>query len=112
MQFRQSALFILSSVLVTASHAHYHPPSAEKALNPGDRIENLYPEQLAQPYLLQRLTNNTYWASVHGYAALFYVGKEGVLVLDPLGPGAGEGLLAAIKSVTDLPITALVYSHY
>ncbi len=102
----------LISLIPLITHAHYHPPSAQTPLNPGDRIENLYPEQIAQPYLLQRLTEHSYWASVQGYAALFYVGDEGVLVLDPLGPGKGEGLLNAIREVTDLPITALVYSHY
>jgi glyoxylase-like metal-dependent hydrolase (beta-lactamase superfamily II) len=112
MKLRQPVILGLVSLLSVASHAHYHPPSAETPLKPGNKIENLYPEQIAQPYLLQRLTENSYWVSVHGYAALFYVGDDGVLLLDPLGPGMGKGLLAAIKSVTDLPITALVYSHY
>ncbi len=109
---KQPIILGLVSLLTLTAQAHYHPPSAEIPIKPGDRIENLYPEQLAQPYLLQRLTENSYWVSVQGYSALFYVGDEGVLVLDPLGPGKGEGLLSAIQSVTDLPITALVYSHY
>lgn len=107
-----NSIILSLAVFSVVAQAHYHPPSSTIPLKAGDKIENLYPEQLAQPYLLQRLTENSYWASVQGYAALFYVGDEGVLVLDPLGPGKGAGLMAAIKSVTDLPITALVYSHY
>lgn len=106
------SILLTSGLFVGAAQAHYHPPSAQSPLEPGDKIENLYPEQLANPYLLQRLTENSYWVSVRGYASLFYVGDEGVLLLDPLGPGQGESLLKAIESVTDLPITALVYSHY
>jgi glyoxylase-like metal-dependent hydrolase (beta-lactamase superfamily II) len=113
------ALGLLAATLPVAlpawahdDHEHYVSPSAQTPIAPGDRIANLYPEQLAKPYLLQKLTPHMYWASVHGYNALFYVGKEGVLVVDPLSDGAGKGLLQAIRSVTNLPITGLVYTHF
>jgi glyoxylase-like metal-dependent hydrolase (beta-lactamase superfamily II) len=112
MKFTHLNVLGLMSIIAFTAHADYQPPSATVPLNPGDKIENLYPMQISEPYLLQRLTQNSYWVSVKGYAALFYVGDEGVLVIDPLGFGAGDGLLTAIESVTPLPITALVYSHY
>ncbi len=105
---------ILMSISLNGSlyAANYQPASSIDPLPPGGRIENLYPSQIDDPYILQRLTGASFWVSVQGYNALFYVGDEGVLVVDPLGHGAGEGLLAAIREVTDLPITGLVYSHY
>jgi glyoxylase-like metal-dependent hydrolase (beta-lactamase superfamily II) len=42
---------------------------------------------------------------------LFYVGKRGVLLFDPFLGGA-DATLAAIASVTSLPVTAVVYSHF
>ncbi|HLF66650.1 MAG TPA: MBL fold metallo-hydrolase [Gammaproteobacteria bacterium] len=104
-----SLILGVMTFLSLTGHAHDH---AHEKIKPGEYIDNLYPQQISEPYLLRQLTDKSYWASVHGYSALFYVGEEGVMLVDPLGPGAGEGLLAAIKSVTDLPITALVYSHY
>lgn len=105
-------LVSLLAGVAMASPNHYTPPSAEVRWNAGQRIENLYPSQLANDYLLQRLTKKTYWVSAYGYNALFYVGNDGVLVIDPLGDGAGAGLIAAIRSVTDKPITGLIYTHY
>ncbi|MFD2015146.1 MBL fold metallo-hydrolase [Vibrio olivae] len=40
----------------------------------------------------------------------FYVGDQGVLLFDPLEQRA-EPILESIRSVTDKPITAIVYSH-
>jgi glyoxylase-like metal-dependent hydrolase (beta-lactamase superfamily II) len=112
MKLIPSLVLILFAFVSAASHAKYQAPSAKTPITPGDRIENLYPQQLSKPYILQRLTNNVYWVSSHGYNAMFYVGKEGVLLFDPLEGGAGENVLSAIKAVTPLPITGLVYSHY
>jgi glyoxylase-like metal-dependent hydrolase (beta-lactamase superfamily II) len=45
------------------------------------------------------------------YGSLFYVGQRGVLLFDsPLG--GADATLAAIASVTPLPVTAVVYSHF
>ena len=87
-------------------------PSAEKALAPGQSIsEYYYQNRFRQPYILQRLTERTYWVTVDRFAATFHVGKQGVMVIDSLQGGRGQQVLNAIASVTDLPLAALVYSH-
>lgn len=105
-------LLILILMIASTAQAKVQEASSTVPIKPGDRIENLYPQQLKKDFILQRLTKNMYWVSSYGYNASFYVGKEGVLVFDPLAGGAGEHVLTAIKSVTDLPVTGMVYSHY
>src|SRR5262252_8745114 len=91
--------------------ADYIEPSAEMPLRPGQRVSHLFPRSVMEEYVLQRLTERTYWVSRHFYGTLFYVGDRGVLLLDP-PQGAAESLLAAIASVTSLPVTAICYSHF
>ena len=91
--------------------ADYVEPSAEIPLQPGQRISHLFPRSVLEEYVLQRLTERTYWVSRHFYGSLFYVGKRGVLLLDPF-QGAADSLLKAIGSVTSLPVTAICYSHF
>ena len=91
--------------------ADYIEPSAEIPLQPGQRVSHLFPRSVLEEYVLQRLTERTYWVSRHFYGSLFYVGKRGVLLLDPF-QGAADSLLKAIGSVTSLPVTAICYSHF
>jgi glyoxylase-like metal-dependent hydrolase (beta-lactamase superfamily II) len=91
--------------------ADYVEPSAEIPLQSGQRISHLFPRSVLEEYVLQRLTERTYWVSRHFYGSLFYVGKRGVLLLDPF-QGAADSLLKAIRSVTSLPVTAICYSHF
>ena len=91
--------------------ADYVEPSAEIPLRPGQRVSHLFPRSVLEEYVLQRLTERTYWVSRHFYGSLFYVGKRGVLLLDPF-QGAADSLLKAIGSVTSLPVTAICYSHF
>lgn len=90
--------------------AMYVEPSATVPLEPGKKIGELYQRNMEQPYVLQRLTERTYFFQRQFYGALFYVGDKGVLLFDPLD-GRVEHLLAAIAQVTPLPVTAVVYSH-
>jgi glyoxylase-like metal-dependent hydrolase (beta-lactamase superfamily II) len=57
------------------------------------------------------VTERVWWVSRQFYGSLFYVGKRGVLLFDPFLGGA-DATLAAIASVTSLPVTAVVYSHF
>ena len=84
-------------------------PDATRVIQPGQKIGRLTTLNLTQPYVLQRLTERTYWFQRQFYGATFYVGNSGVLVLDA---PRGEHLLQAIRQVTNLPVTAIVYSHY
>jgi len=64
-----------------------------------------------EDFVLQRVTERVWWVTRQFYGSLFYVGKRGVLLFDPFLGGAGA-TLAAIASVTSLPVTAVVYSHF
>lgn len=91
--------------------AEYVEPSAEMTLRRGQRVSHLFPRSVMEEYVLQRLTERTYWFSRHFYCTLFYVGNRGVLLLDP-PLGAADSLVQAIRSVTSLPVTAICYSHF
>lgn len=91
-------------------NATYVAPSLTRALKPGEKVDNLYTRNATQDYVLQKLTDHTYWFQRQYYGTIFYVGDKGVLLFDPL-QGRAEQIKAAIASVTDLPITAIVYSH-
>ena len=96
---------------ISTTGASYVEPSAQAPLKPGQRIARLFPRSVLGDYVLQRLTARTYWFSRHFYGTVFYVGDRGVLLLDPI-MGAADSLLAAIASVTPLPVTAICYSHF
>lgn len=90
--------------------ATYVTESATVALAPGEKVENLYTKNNSQPFVLQKLTDRVYWVQSQFYATIFYVGDEGVLTFDAL-EGRTAAINDAIDQVTDLPITALLYSH-
>lgn len=90
--------------------AVYVEPSATRALLPGERIGRLFHLNETTPYVLQRLTERTYWFQAGHYATTFFVGEEGVLTFDPLHERT-DRLLQAISSVTDLPVKTIIYSH-
>lgn len=53
-----------------------------------------------------------YWVtSPAGYDAAFMLTGNGVIAIDA-PPPLGENMLAAIKSITDEPVTHLIYSHW
>ncbi|WP_020560857.1 MBL fold metallo-hydrolase [Thiofilum flexile] len=95
----------------TVSGTKYVEPSASRPLIVGEKIDRLTERNKAGETILQRLTERTYWVQTGFYNTLFYVGDEGVLLMDPLGEGSGAAVQKAIASVTALPVTALVYSH-
>ena len=90
--------------------ASYVEPSSTKRLKPGEKIGSLFSRNAENEYILQRLTERTYWVQRNYYATIFYVGDKGILLFDPLD-GAGNQLKKAIASVTDLPVQGIVYSH-
>lgn len=90
--------------------AEYVEASANKPLQQKQKIAELFRLNQTTPFILQRLTDRTYFFQRQSYATTFYVGDKGVLLFDPL-EGSGEYLLTAIKQVTKLPVSAIVYSH-
>lgn len=90
--------------------AVYVEPSAKTPIRPGEKIADLFTRNMKQPYVLQRLSDRSYYFQRFFYSTTFYVGDQGVLLFDPLEARAGQ-LRKAIAEVTPLPVTALVYSH-
>ncbi|WP_042011969.1 MBL fold metallo-hydrolase [Escherichia coli] len=106
--FAQTEISTLNSSTVNAS---YVEPSAEKIISPSDKLNNLFERNMSQPYILQKIGERTYYVQRYFYSTTFYVGDKGVLLFDA-PEGRGKYLLQAIRDVTPLPVTALVYSHY
>ena len=96
---------------VSTTGAEYVEPSATELIQPGQRVSHLFPRAVMEEFVLQRVTERVWWVTRQFYGSLFYVGKRGVLLFDsPLG--GADATLAAIASVTSLPVTAVVYSHF
>ena len=112
---KTSSLLGLTALFTACSIGAQTPveiqPSAVELLMPGQKIANYKSLRFEQPYIVQRLTERTYFLAVETSNLTFYVGDKGVLVFDPLSGQRAATALQAIASVTDLPITALVYSH-
>ena len=106
--FAQTEISTSNSSTVNAS---YVEPSAEKIISPSDKLNNLFERNMSQPYILQKIGERTYYVQRYFYSTTFYVGDKGVLMFDA-PEGRGKYLLQAIRDVTPLPVTALVYSHY
>lgn len=106
--FAQTEISTANSSTVNAS---YVEPSAEKIISPSDKLNNLFERNMSQPYILQKIGERTYYVQRYFYSTTFYVGDKGVLLFDA-PEGRGKYLLQAIRYVTPLPVTALVYSHY
>ncbi|HAI3375093.1 TPA: MBL fold metallo-hydrolase [Escherichia coli] len=106
--FAQTEISTANSSTVNAS---YVEPSAEKIISPSDKLNNLFERNMSQPYILQKIGERTYYVQRYFYSTTFYVGDKGVLLFDA-PEGRGKYLLQAIRDVTPLPVTALVYSHY
>ncbi|EMV8698943.1 MBL fold metallo-hydrolase [Escherichia coli] len=106
--FAQTEISTANSSTVNAS---YVEPSAEKIISPSDKLNNLFERNMSQPYILQKIDERTYYVQRYFYSTTFYVGDKGVLLFDA-PEGRGKYLLQAIRDVTPLPVTALVYSHY
>lgn len=88
-----SSMLLLISLLGTNnSHAQFVPPGIE-------------------PIELEQVANNLYAFRWGAYRSMFIVSNEGVIVTDPLSVKAAAAYREAIRSVTDLPVTHVVYSH-
>jgi len=110
--FRATSLAAITAISLLTLSMGSQAASSTKVLKPGNYVEGLSYQRYTQPYVVQRLTDRTYMVSVTTHNATFYVSDKGVMVFDPLSGEQGRAVLDAIGTVTDLPVTALVYSHY
>ncbi|PVH84297.1 exported Zn-dependent hydrolase [Cadophora sp. DSE1049] len=95
---------------VSSVGAKYVEPSATRILQQGEKIDDLFNRNITTPYFVQRLSERAYFFNGGFYTTTFYVGENGVLLLDA-PEGQAKNILAAISEVTSLPVTAIVYSH-
>ena len=96
---------------VSTTGAEYVEPSSTELIKPGQRVSHLFSRSVMEEFILQRVTERVWWVTRQFYGSLFYVGERGVLLFDAFLGGA-DATLAAIASVTPLPVTAIVYSHF
>lgn len=78
------------------------PPVPETALG--------VPIDPAKGYVVEELGSGLYWFGNGGYMAMFLVGENGVALVDA-PPALASVIEPAIREVTDLHITHVVYSH-
>ncbi|MGB0835848.1 MAG: MBL fold metallo-hydrolase [Psychrobium sp.] len=102
-------IFTLSTT-VQANDFVYKPASPTQIAAEHQKVQGSHRERFIKPYEIQRLSDSVYWVSVSNYNVTVIVGKESVLLIDA-PHGTGKKLLKAIKSITDKPLTAIVYSH-
>ena len=91
--------------------ARYVEASTDRVLLENEKVADIFDAAVNGKVLVQRLTQHSYWVFTGNYSTTFYVGKNGVLLLDPLGRDNAPAVLEAIQSVTDKPVMAVVYSH-
>lgn len=104
--------YIPKAGYASTTAANYVVASMTQVIKPNQKIANYIAQGYAGEPMIQRLTDRTYWIGVGFYNTLAYVGDEGVLLMDALAYGAGEGVLKAVANITDKPIRAIVYSHH
>lgn len=93
------------------SDEEWVPPSITQKLQPGQRVDH-EPVEDVDKIIMQRLTDRTYWVWSNVYSLTMYVGDEGVLLIDAPETFPFEKFLQEeLKTVTQLPVTTLVYSH-
>ena len=67
-------------------------------------------EAKAPGFVVKEIRGGLYFLTDGAYNTMFLVSSEGVIAVDPL-PTLGRWYLEAVASVTDRPITCVVYSH-
>ncbi|ARC94406.1 hypothetical protein TW78_19395 [Vibrio coralliilyticus] len=65
----------------------------------------------AQAHISQAADGVYQYGPGHGFNSMFVVSNEGVVVFDPASNTHSEGLLKAIRKITDKPILYVVQSH-
>lgn len=88
---------------------YYGPDTTNTQFLPVPPGSNI-PVDPEKGYYLEHLGHGTYFVTNGGYQTMFLVSTHGVILVDN-PPTLGYGLKAAIKSVTDQPVTHFVYSH-
>jgi glyoxylase-like metal-dependent hydrolase (beta-lactamase superfamily II) len=94
---------------MTASRSR--PEQDTEVVVPSQRLPGSDYARARHPYLIERLTRRAWLVESSLYQSTVLVGTSGVLVIDPLARGGERHLRHAIRELTPLPITTVVYSH-
>ena len=101
------ALFAVCLILFCGMSSGQESPTLE----PGQGVDEYASRIASQPFVIQRVSEHVYWVAVDTFNSTVVVGSEGVMVIDPMAEGRSTRLIEAVGQITELPITALVYSH-
>ncbi len=105
-----TAFALSPAVNAVASQFIYKPASLAVPATDLQKVEGGHLERFQMPFQIQRLSDNVYWVSVAYYNVTVLVGTDSVLLIDaPIG--RGKQILEAIKTITNKPVSAIVYSH-
>ena len=85
-------------------------PSAINKLKPGQLVDIPYVTPV-DSWIIQRLTERSYWILSDQFAVTVFVGDKGVLLIDAPDVFQMDLFVNELKSVTPLPVTTIVYSH-
>jgi glyoxylase-like metal-dependent hydrolase (beta-lactamase superfamily II) len=112
---RQSNLPLQKIIPVQTYNQELHDavriqPSLTRKIVPGERVDIPYVTPLGE-WIIQRLTERSFWVMTEQFAVTVFVGDEGVLVIDAPDTFDMERFVKQVKRITPLPITAVVYSH-
>jgi glyoxylase-like metal-dependent hydrolase (beta-lactamase superfamily II) len=105
-----AVLALSTTTNATATEFIYKPASPTEISVNLQKVEGGHFERFTKPFEIQRLSENVYWIAVSNYNVTVLVGKKSVLLIDA-PHGAGQRLLDAIKTITNKPLSAIVYSH-
>jgi len=92
----------MPSIAAIGERPDFYLPVPDSAKGP--------PIDPAKGYRTEKLGRGLYMVTDNAYQSMFLVYEKGVVVVDAPPPYAAK-LRAAIREVTDLPITHLIYSH-
>lgn len=95
----------------TGTARAYVQPSAQRVLEPGEKIDELFRRHVEDPFILQRVAEDLWWLSVRNFSTLVHVGDDTVMLFDPL-EGAFDAITAAVASITEAPVATVLYSHF
>ena len=109
-QFILAVLALPIAASATASEFVYKPASSTVAAVNLQKVEGGHLERFLKPFEIQRLSENVYWISASYYNVTVLVGQKSVLLIDaPIG--RGKQILEAISTITNKPLSVVVYSH-
>lgn len=90
----------------------YADISREACIAPGLKVRHWIQYLTQEEFCIQRLTDRGYLIGAAGYNAVAVIGKRGVLLVSTQSGVATTHTLKALRTLSDLPVTDIVYTHY